>query len=376
MDIIVGIGKFVLNLIYKILKFFPVKNKIVFLSRQHDKSNMDFDLLKNQIKKDHPEYEVVILTKMIHEGLVSKLGYIYHMFVQMFHLATSKVAIIDTYCITVSILHHKKSLKVIQLWHAIGAFKKFGYSILGQEEGASEHVAKLMNMHENYDYVCTSSIHTVPFFAEAFHVEESKMIVKPLPRLDILLEESYQENIKEQIYSKYAWLKDNKKKVILYAPTFRKNGQDMKPPVEELYQYIDKDKYILIVKFHPLTKQNVNIEGVLQDTAFDTLEMCLVADYVITDYSAFVYEAAMLKKPLFFYAFDFASYHKNRNFYIDFEKDLPQKIMVSAKEVIHAIEHDGYDLNKIEEFVQWNISPPEKTYTKDLSDFIFNNCIN
>lgn len=375
MDFVIKIGKFVLNLIYMLFKLFPVKNKIVFLSRQHDKSNIDFELLKNQILQEHQDYEVVILTKMIHEGLLSKISYILHMFVQMYHLATSKVAILDTYCITVSILHHKKSLKVIQLWHAIGAFKKFGYSILGKEEGSSERIAKLMQMHENYDYVCTSSIHTIPYFAEAFHVDESKMIVKPLPRLDILLQSSYQNQIKDKIYSKYSYLNDTNKKVILYAPTFRKNGQDMQQPVNELFKYMDKNKYELIVKLHPLTKQEIHIDGVIQDTYFDTIEMCVIADYVITDYSAFVYEAALLEKPLFFYAYDFDSYLKNRNFYIDFKKDLPQKIMTTAEEVIDAINTDNYDIEKIKQFVKWNIAVPKTTYTKDLCDFIFDRCI-
>ena len=375
MDFVIKIGKFVLNLIYMLFKLFPVKNKIVFLSRQHDKSNIDFELLKNQILQEHQDYEVVILTKMIHEGLLSKISYILHMFVQMYHLATSKVAILDTYCITVSILHHKKSLKVIQLWHAIGAFKKFGYSILGKEEGSSERIAKLMQMHENYDYVCTSSIHTIPYFAEAFHVDESKMIVKPLPRLDILLQSSYQNQIKDKIYSKYSYLNDINKKVILYAPTFRKNGQDMQQPVNELFKYMDKNKYELIVKLHPLTKQEIHIDGVIQDTYFDTIEMCVIADYVITDYSAFVYEAALLEKPLFFYAYDFDSYLKNRNFYIDFKKDLPQKIMTTAEEVIDAINTDNYDIEKIKQFVKWNIAEPKTTYTKDLCDFIFDRCI-
>ena len=48
----------------------------------------------------------------------------------MYYLATSKVCVLDGYCIPASILKHKKKLKIIQIWHASGAIKKFGYQIL------------------------------------------------------------------------------------------------------------------------------------------------------------------------------------------------------------------------------------------------------
>ena len=54
---------------------------------------------------------------------------------QMYHAATSEIVVLDTYCIIISLLKQRKSLKVIQMWHALGAMKKFGYSILDKGEG-------------------------------------------------------------------------------------------------------------------------------------------------------------------------------------------------------------------------------------------------
>jgi ATP-dependent DNA ligase len=53
---------------------------------------------------------------------------------EMFHLATSKYCIIDSYVIPVSILKHRNKLVIIQIWHALGAIKKFGYASLGLKE--------------------------------------------------------------------------------------------------------------------------------------------------------------------------------------------------------------------------------------------------
>ena len=66
---------------------------------------------------------------------------------QMKHaIATSKVLVLDSYCIAASILHHRKSLKIIQMWHAMGGYKKFGKSILDMEEGSSAKLADVMVM--------------------------------------------------------------------------------------------------------------------------------------------------------------------------------------------------------------------------------------
>ena len=158
MTIIVKCGIGFLNVIFFFMKCLPVQNKITYISRQMDTTPVDFEMVKEQMIQDHPEYKHVILAKMIHHGLFSKIGYIFHMFRQMYHIATSKAVILDTYCIPISILKQRDSLVVIQMWHALGAFKKFGYSILDKQEGSSSKMAKLMSMHRHYTYVLTSSV--------------------------------------------------------------------------------------------------------------------------------------------------------------------------------------------------------------------------
>ena len=173
----------------------------------------------------------------------------------MYHLATAKVCIVDSYVIPISILKHKKSLKIVQVWHALAAIKKFGYAILDKKEGSTREVAQLMNMHKNYDYVISGSEAMIPFFAAAFNVKEE--IIKPyaLPRVDYLLDKSNQINVKENILLNYPELKS--KKVILYAPTFRKNEV---LEIDELIKGINFNNYCLIIKKHPLDKTVIEPE--------------------------------------------------------------------------------------------------------------------
>ena len=149
MRLIIKTGQIILQIIYQLLKLFPVKNKVVMISRQSNDPSIDFVLLRDEIEKEAPACEVVFLCKTLDGGVNStigrKLGYMGHMFRQMYHLATSKAAVLDTYCIVVSLLKHRKDLQVIQMWHSMGTMKLFGYTAVGTGEGsrlASKSVAR------------------------------------------------------------------------------------------------------------------------------------------------------------------------------------------------------------------------------------------
>ena len=57
---------------------------------------------------------------------------------------------------------------VIQLWHAFGAFKKFGYQALDIAEGHTSGEAALFRIHRNNSWVICSGEGARKAFAEAF----------------------------------------------------------------------------------------------------------------------------------------------------------------------------------------------------------------
>ncbi len=352
----------------------PTKNKITFISRQHDTCNVDFVCLIKEIHSLYPEYECKVLAKTIPNGLMHKIGYGFHILVQMYHIATSKVVVLDTYCIPVSILNHKKSLVVIQIWHAIGAMKKFGYSVIGKEEGSSQEVASLMCMHKQYDYVCTSSAYCIPYFAEAFDVSVDKVIVYPLPRLDQLLDKQFQEVHKQKIKETYRQLIEEDKKTILYVPTFRKDNHDMSQPIQEIINELDFEKYNLIVSVHPLSYHQIKDDRVVLQSSYDSYDLLSVADIVITDYSAIVYEAALLNKTLLFYLYDYEAYAEKRSFYMDLEQELPGPICFTMKALIEQLIDLSTNTQLINNFCTKYVAQPIENYTNDLVEFIVSQC--
>ena len=379
MNILLKLAIFGLKFIYFFIKLFPTKNKITMISRQSNNSTIDFDVLSEEINKQK-KYKYVILARKLEPGILKKIKYIFHMFVQMYHLATSKVVILDSYCVVVSLLNHKKDLLVIQMWHAMGSLKKFGKSVLSTDTSTSAlnkqmskeeklELSNVMKMHNGYTYIFTSSEYCIPNFAEAFGYDESKLVVMPLPIVDRLTNKKYIENKIKEIKNEYK--QTNNKKNIIYVPTFRVNENILK--IQELIDSVNYDKYNLIIKPHPLTIIDDKDERVIWDIKYSSLDMMMISDYIITDYSAIVFEASLLNKPIYFYTYDYEEYVDQRNFYIDYKKEMPGLFTATAETIITSIEKDDYELDKIKYFSKKYIQLTDKTVCKEILNFIDKN---
>ncbi len=360
-----------LNVLYSFIKLLPAKKKVTMISRQSNIPSDEFKLIKRGIKLRDESVKVVFLCHTLDGGVNStfsdKVKYGFHMITQMIHIATSKVVILDTYCMVISILKHKKSLKVIQMWHSMGTMKKFGYTALDTEEGSRSKLAYAMKMHSNYDYIFASSEVYKDHLAQGFHCDIKKIITMPLPRLDLLNSEKYAQKVRGRIYGKYPELRE--KPVILYCPTFRKHEEEFSEALKDLADVIDYDRYHFVVKLHPLSNTVVD-DKIIQADGFTSFEMLFAADYVISDYSCIVYEAAVRRIPLYFYNFDMDLYTDGRGLAVDYYKELPGVISKDAKEIITAIESGDYDMEELVKFSDKYVVPT-KHATRDIVEFVF-----
>ncbi len=370
MTSVIKIGIFFLKVIYFFLKLLPQKNKITCISRQTDSPTQEFLMLKDRIAKEKPEIHVVILCKTLNGGakasFISKCLYGFHIFKQMYHTATSKVVVLDTYCIPVSLLNHKKNLKVIQMWHSMGTMKLFGYTALDTLEGSGSRLARLMRMHRNYDYVFASSDAYKEHLASGFDCDINKIMTMPLPRLDLLKSKDYEASAREKIFAKYPDLKE--KPVVLYCPTFRLEEKEFEKALKRLLAVFNFEKYNLVVKLHPLSKV-ILPENVADAKGFSSMDLLFIANHVISDYSCIVYEAAVRNIPLYFYDFDIDMYLKNRGLAIDYFGELPGVISNNPEEIVKGIE-SAYDMAALAAFADKYITPTEDV-TGKIVDFIF-----
>lgn len=368
---VIRAGIFCLNMVYGVFKLLPVRRKVTMLSRQSNTPSDEFRMIKKGINLRDKGVKVVFLCHTLDGGVNSSLGdkvrYGFHMFTQMYHIATSKVVILDSYCMVVSILDHRKELKVIQMWHSMGTMKKFGYTALDTKEGSKSELAYTMKMHRNYDYVFASAESYKDHLAKGFNCDIEKILTMPLPRLDLLHSEKYGEKVRERIYGAYPKLRE--KPVILYCPTFRKEEKEFIGALKALAGAVDSEKYNFVVKLHPLSKAGEECEAFCAD-GFSSFEMLFAADYLISDYSCIVYEAAVRGIPLYFYNFDMELYTDGRGLALDYENEVPGPVSKDAEEIVSAIRTGEYDLEALRVFADKYVTPV-KHATKDIVDFVF-----
>lgn len=359
---------FFLNVIYSFFKLLKTQKKVVMISRQSNEVNDDFKLLGNELLKKG--IKVVYLCRTLDGGVNStiftKISYGFHLFTQMYHLATSKVCVLDTYCLVVSILKHKNTLKIVQMWHTVGKLKKFGWQIIGMDEGSSATIAKTMKMHENYDVVYYAGEEYKEVLIEGFNTSAEKFRKFTLPRIDLLTDEAYIKTTRESIFAKYPELQ--KKENVIYAPTFRKNESEFLENFEKLLDEFNFEKYNLVVKLHPLTKSSVKDDRVIVDNDFSTFQMLTCASKLISDYSCVVYEAGIKNIPLYFYNYDMGNYENVRGLVIDYD-ELPGYKAQSAGELVENLEKP-YDYDYLRSFINRYVENTENCTTKMVGDIL------
>lgn len=343
MTILLKTFKLILNFIYSFIKLFKTKkNRIIFISRQSNSMTLDFKMLIDNIKEKYNDYEVLVFCKRFDDIKKHLISYSFYTLKIMYYLATSKVCVVDSYCLPVSILKHKKSLKVIQIWHSLGAIKKFGYQTIGTEYGRKTNVANILNMHKNYDMIISGSKEMSKYFSMAFGYDIKYFKNYGLPRVDYLIKNK--DSIKNDIFSKYNKLKN--KPIILYAPTFR---PDYVNNIYDVINTVDYDKYNLIIKAHPNQKLEFENKNVYTCDDISSLDLLCVTDYLITDYSAIAIEACAIDIKTFYFVFDYEEYKEKNGLNIDLYKEMPGYVFSDFKSLYNKI-NNTYDMKILRQY--------------------------
>lgn len=367
LSIILKVIKIGMSFIYFFIKLFPIqKNKITMLSRQSNEINIDFEIILEEIKKENKNIKVEVLCKKIPKKFIHRIKYCFYMIKCLYHIATSKVCIVDGYSIPISCLKHKKGLIVIQIWHAMGAIKQFGRQVINKNEGSESAIANIMKMHKNYNYVICVSEATKKIYAKGFDIEEDKILTLGMPRIDYLLGKDKKIDQKvEKLKNVYPILKE--KKTILYVPTFRKGKNTH---IYDMIDAVDKEKYNLIIRLHPLDHTNVDNQYTISEK-YSTFELLKIADYVITDYSAIAFETCILEnKQLYFYLYDIEEYKEDRGLNINLKEEMEQSTFSNAKDIMERIENNQYAYEELKKFREKYVETADTHNTERIVNFI------
>ncbi|QIZ10624.1 hypothetical protein HFZ78_31095 [Priestia megaterium] len=347
--------KVMFRLLYLLFCLFPLnKKKILFASDSRTDLSGNFEFVYQTLKRKNVNYQYHFFLK---ESTGAYKTY-WEMVRLAFHLATAKFILLDDFYPMVYPLKIRKGADLIQLWHAVGAFKTFGYSRVGLPGGPDPHSLN----HRNYTKVIVSSKNVAKHYAEGFGISENRVFATGIPRTDVFFDQAYQVKVKEELYRKYPILSE--KKVIMFAPTFRGDGQQSAYYPKD-YLHLDKlyhalhDEYVFLFKMHPFVKDYWQIPEEYKDFFYDIShyreinDLLFISDLLITDYSSVCFEFALLNKPMIFYSPDVEEYIATRDFYYKYDSFIPGPLAKTLDELIETIQNKDFKMAKIESFVDY-----------------------
>lgn len=284
-------------------------------------------------------------------------------------LATAEYVFLNDNFMPMGKLNFRKEAVITQLWHAEGAFKKFGLHIPQNDSLRKAEIAA----NSKLSYVVCSSEVVRKIYAEAFGVDERKVLPLGAPRVDYLKNEKNQKEALREIHEKYPETRN--KKILLYAPTFRDDSERDKeilnnfnlPKIKEVLG----DEYEIFIRLHPqIHISDRDTLGATDVTDFpDVRKLILASDVLITDYSSICMDFAFLNKKTVFFAYDLKWYTERRDFYFDYESFVPGLVAKNTAELISAVKSD-FQKERNEKFKSFNFSFDDNLSAKRVVDEI------
>ncbi len=348
-------NKYVFKLLYNFFKLYPLKTrKVVFASESREDLSGNFQYVYDELIRRQLGFNYKFF---LQKQLGAKRTYL-EMVDLAYHLATAKFVLLDDFYPLIYPLKIRKNSELVQLWHAVGAFKTFGFSRIGLPGGPSP----TSKNHRNYTKAIVSSHNIAKHYAEGFGIDVENVLPTGIPRTDVFFDSEYSDRVTRDLYEEFPFMKN--KKVIMFAPTFRGNGQqsahyDMEMlKFDKLYEELH-DEYIFIFKMHPFVKNDFSIPYQYNDFFYDLSyyreinDLLFITDILITDYSSVCFEFALLKKPMLFFAYDVEEYVQTRDFYYDYLSFIPGPLVKSTEQMITTIKNKAFELEKVDKFIEY-----------------------
>ncbi len=322
------------------------ERKVIFIEHRLPQLSNSFELLYNTLRDD---YNFDIHIHYLRSAYVDRRHYVANCKALFHDMATAKYVFVSESINIMGCFDRREGQQIVQLWHACGAFKRFGLSTGEMIFGMSTKDQRRYPCNTNYTSVTVSSPEVRWAYAEALDMKDREELIKPLgtSRTDIFFRPETKEAAFKHLYEKFPAARG--KKVILFAPTFRGRVKSATTAVEfdpEKFYQAFKDEYVLIMKHHPMVREIPELPGYMKNSfAYDATrtmsieDLLVVSDICISDYSSLIYEYSLFTRPMLFYAYDLDEYFDWRGFYYPYEELTPGPVCKTNEEMIDYIQH-------------------------------------
>jgi CDP-ribitol ribitolphosphotransferase len=337
----------------------PMRARVVLATAHAPRLGGNLAAIQDDLAAHEPEVPVVVLAHRPGRGGLGRIAAAWRAVVAGYYLATSRVFIVDDYFFPIYVIHPRDGTTIIQTWHACGAFKKVGYSLLDKSFGADEELTQRVRIHTNYDVCLVASEAAAPYYAEAFGQPLERFEWRlGIPRTDVFFGEERLARTREAVRRRYGLTEG--RRVILYAPTFRGDTimsahatDDL--DIAHLHSVLGED-HLLLVRLHPFIRSRTTIGPDLAGFAIDVSdypdinELMLVSDVLVTDYSSAIFEFSLLEKPMVFFAPDYEAYERERGFYFDYRSGVPGPIFETTDALAEYLRVGVFDTERVRRF--------------------------
>ncbi|MEK8196570.1 CDP-glycerol glycerophosphotransferase family protein [Lysinibacillus sp. FSL M8-0134] len=366
----------IFRLLFDLYRHLPIReNRVTFIHLHNNKLDENNYAIQQWIERNKLNLEIchITLEEIKEEGFASekkmnnkaRISYL---------LSTSQYVFLNDFYSLFSFIKIRPEIKIYQLWHGGGAFKKFGLNVSHRQSDSST-LERVKRAHSQYEGVFVSSNEVVPIYASAFGIPSKKVHPFGLVRTDFLLEAKN----KEKIISKYRFLLPIKnKKVVLFALTYRENDRYREGIGINFNEVLENipEEFVLFIKRHPFERGEFIIEEkqhnrVINVSEYPINELLVVADTLITDFSSVIFDFSLLEKPMIFFAPDYPEYEAMRGFYYPYEYFVPGPIVQNLPSLTKQIVNPEFSLEKIKEFNKKFHYKLDGKSTDRVAEFIF-----
>lgn len=350
---------FAFPIAYKYFARKPVAaGRVLFFETKETDMPDSFELLYQRLELDagkHPRYMT------LNQNHVLYVQYLKNSIWALHEISRAEVVFLADASDLVSCVKLRPETRVVQLWHACGAFKKWGMSTADLKFGGTRKELLRHPFYKNLSLVTVSSPDVAWAYEEAMVLQDRPEIIKPLgvSRTDVFFDQQFLANARESVESVVPQVRG--KRVLLYAPTFRGRVVSAEGPdhldIAGLKAAVGGD-FVLLIKHHPFVKQLPPIPAGCEDFAFDVTrslsidQLLCVADVCVSDYSSLVFEYSLFGKPMAFFAYDLDNYCDWRGFYYPYEELTPGPVFRDNKLLIDWVKHvdERFDAQQVAAF--------------------------
>lgn len=367
-------------LMYKYFSRKPVVHgRVLFLETKETEMPDSFDLMFKRLQEDPGKAPRFLSLNQNH---VSYCQYLKNCINALHDISRVEVVFLSDASDLVSCIDLRPETRVVQLWHACGAFKKWGMSTADLKFGGNRKQLLRHPFYKNLSLVTVSSPEVVWAYEEAMVLGDQPGVVRPLgvSRTDKFFDEHFiaqsESNVEEAVP------RAKGKKVLLYAPTFRGRVSQAQGPdkldIAGLRDALAKE-WVLLIKHHPFVKKTPEIPEDCSEFAIDvsnTLpidELLCIADACVSDYSSLVFEYSLFERPMAFFAYDVDDYCDWRGFYYDYDSLTPGPVFRENAELINYLTRipEVFDVQRVRSFRDKFMSACDGHSTERIYEEVF-----